>query len=367
MMGGHNAMTENRSNLSFLLLARILWRANPVVEITYQRDVDAVYLVFVDAPSASEINLGCKVSLGFDVTDASAQPHLTSACVLHPDQVDGADLALVRSAVGKHTWSTAVTMLDEGDGPIRVSLSDAEVRAMRKSWSRLLLNHATPPVETQLPTPAVGSAIANWPANPNPGKGHAKPIASTGGDRRAPVSYQPARRQLLAMTVLTLIATAGLVIISLSSSLPMAYMWTPNSSTLMGDPGLEIPPPTNPPRQLPFEQMLTVYNKVTDGANQMRERTPAYLSTKPRNNCRNAGCIIPGIELGTGATVTSFCQVRGAQTTNGRVQDPSDDRNPELFTSDLWYGIRWSDGRIGYISEVWIWPDDRGGLGLSEC
>lgn len=112
---------------------------------------------------------------------------------------------------------------------------------------------------------------------------------------------------------------------------------------------------------------VTVQNLVTAGAQGSVEDTPAYLSTVPRNYCRPEGCDVPGTDLATGDHLEVVCQTTGERTTNGNDGDPADDANPLLDDSRLWYGARLDDGSIGYLSEVWLDPLDRGGLGLPRC
>ena len=112
---------------------------------------------------------------------------------------------------------------------------------------------------------------------------------------------------------------------------------------------------------------VTVQNLVTAGAANSREDTPAYLSTVPENACRSRGCMAPGPELSTGDRLAVVCQTTGERTTNGNDGDPADDANPILHTSRLWYGARLDDGSLGYLSETWLSPLDRGGHGLPRC
>jgi hypothetical protein len=63
----------------------------------------------------------------------------------------------------------------------------------------------------------------------------------------------------------------------------------------------------------------------------------------------------------------AVCQTTGERTTNGHDTNPSDDANPELFSSNRYYGVRLTNGVFGYVSEVWIRAADRGGLGLPGC
>lgn len=114
-------------------------------------------------------------------------------------------------------------------------------------------------------------------------------------------------------------------------------------------------------------RQITVYDMVTNGATQMREDTPAYLSTATHNFCRANGCELAGTEVATGATLIAKCQAQGDRTTNGQDNNPVDDHNPGLYESTLWYGVTWPDGRFGYISAVWINQADRGGLQLPAC
>jgi hypothetical protein len=126
--------------------------------------------------------------------------------------------------------------------------------------------------------------------------------------------------------------------------------------------GAADPPPPPPPGT-----SLTVFNKVTNGPSTMREDTPAYLSTVRQNYCRRDGCTIAGTDRATGGTYApAVCQAQGVRTTNGNDGDANDDANPGLFSSTRWYGVRIGDA-ICYISEVWIEPSQRGGLGLPNC
>ncbi|GAA3821763.1 cutinase family protein [Nocardioides panacisoli] len=115
-------------------------------------------------------------------------------------------------------------------------------------------------------------------------------------------------------------------------------------------------------------RQITVYNKVTNGATAMREDTsPAYLSTVTRNFCKRDGCAIAGTDVITGDVITAYCTVSGDRTTNGQDNSAIDDSNPGLYTSTRWYGVQWNGATRGYISEVWIAPQHRGGLGLPTC
>lgn len=141
----------------------------------------------------------------------------------------------------------------------------------------------------------------------------------------------------------------------------------PATSPPATSPPATSPPATSPPATSPPARTITVYNMVTNGGTQMREDTPAYLSTVTQNYCKSNGCALAGTDMNTGAQITAICQAQGARTTNGQDNSSIDDANPGLYQSTLWYGIRWGDGRFGYISEVWINAAHRGGLGLPGC
>jgi hypothetical protein len=134
---------------------------------------------------------------------------------------------------------------------------------------------------------------------------------------------------------------------------------TPTTTTTPPGGGTTTPTPTTRP--------IVVDNRVTNGASQMREDTPSYLSTVTRNYCKRDGCALSGTDMGSGNTITAECTVLGDRTTNGQDNSSVDDGNPGLYSSTRWYGIRWGDGRFGYISEVWIATSGRGGLGLRSC
>jgi hypothetical protein len=101
----------------------------------------------------------------------------------------------------------------------------------------------------------------------------------------------------------------------------------------------------------------------------MREdSTPVRLTTKPWKFCSSRGCNINGTERTTGQTYdAAVCQTTGDLTTNGNNSDPSDDGNPNLYTSNRYYGVRLTNGTFGYVSWVWINAAHRGGLGLPGC
>ena len=123
--------------------------------------------------------------------------------------------------------------------------------------------------------------------------------------------------------------------------------------------------PTPPP---PVTKVITVDNRVTNGMSMREDPTPARLTTQPWTFCTSRGCNIYGTERTTGQTYDkAVCQAWGERTTNGNDQSPVDDANPALFESSRYYGVRLGDGTFGYVSEVWIAAQDRGGLWLPLC
>jgi hypothetical protein len=148
--------------------------------------------------------------------------------------------------------------------------------------------------------------------------------------------------------------------------------WSPPTPTRGPSPTPRItspkPPPTKEPKGPDVTRVLTVYNRVTNGGLEMREdSTPTYLSSVTQPYCKRDGCALVGTDMWSGAKVSATCWVAGQQMTNGQYNSDVDDANPGLYTSTLWYGVRWSDGRYGYLPEIWVDPADRGAGGLSHC
>jgi hypothetical protein len=137
-----------------------------------------------------------------------------------------------------------------------------------------------------------------------------------------------------------------------------------------GSSAIVHPPPAHARADLPSSgPTLRVWNKVTNGAKQMRDDAehPAYLSSVPRDFCKKFHCALSGTDLLTGDTVgPAVCRKTGEYSTNGDGASSLDDHNPGLFSSRTWYGIRRHDNTIAYISVVWVAPAQRG-LRLPEC
>jgi hypothetical protein len=117
----------------------------------------------------------------------------------------------------------------------------------------------------------------------------------------------------------------------------------------------------------PDEEGVTavIDNRVTNGPTMMREDdAPVCLTETPRNFCQD----VVVTDLWSGDEIELLCQTTSERTTNGNDGETNDNNNPGLFTSDpgLWYWARYADDE-GYISEVWLESDARGGLGLRVC
>ncbi|MEJ2859751.1 hypothetical protein [Actinomycetospora flava] len=119
----------------------------------------------------------------------------------------------------------------------------------------------------------------------------------------------------------------------------------------------------------PPYRTVVVQNRVAigDGA-LVEDRSPSYLSSRPVARCANMpGCKIPGTDVGSGFTFVAVCQIVGEVITNADVTSTNIGQNPNAAVSEVWLGARAPDGRVGYISEVYLAPAYRGGLGLPAC
>lgn len=124
--------------------------------------------------------------------------------------------------------------------------------------------------------------------------------------------------------------------------------------------------PSDPPT--PTSYVITVDNRVTNGMAMREDSTPARLTSQPWTFCTSRGCNINGTERSSGQTYdAAVCQTSGERTTNGNDHSSVDDGNPSRFESTRYYGVRLSNGTFGFISEVWIASQHRGGLGLPPC
>jgi hypothetical protein len=181
------------------------------------------------------------------------------------------------------------------------------------------------------------------------------PVPTPSAETEAKPAPRPRRRLRKVFLVVPGIATV------LSALLGGAGLWLKTrepQSAGAGDKPVVVRP----------QKPVVVYNKVTSGGRRMVEDiNPAVLSTRAVNRCQALDCAMPGTEMRTGVSVNVVCHTRGESTTNGNDSSPTDDTNRELYESDLWYGVQLPDGRVGYLSEVWVRPEDRHGLNLPNC
>ena len=69
----------------------------------------------------------------------------------------------------------------------------------------------------------------------------------------------------------------------------------------------------------------------------------------------------------SGAPLEATCTVHGTEMTNENTHSPGIAHNKNGILSALWYRCILPNGKSGYISEVYIAPTYRGGLGLPAC
>ena len=69
----------------------------------------------------------------------------------------------------------------------------------------------------------------------------------------------------------------------------------------------------------------------------------------------------------SGAVLPAICIVRGAEMTNENLHSAGIARNKGGVISSLWYRVEMPSGATGYLSEVYVAPAYRGGLGLPTC
>ncbi|MFI2666834.1 helix-turn-helix domain-containing protein [Micromonospora carbonacea] len=126
------------------------------------------------------------------------------------------------------------------------------------------------------------------------------------------------------------------------------------------------PPPAQATSATP--KALLVQNKVAIGPSDLVEdRTPAYLSAEPAARCAARGCKLDDTEMWSGTLVPVTCWVTGTEVTNRDTTSAGIAQNPNGVTSRLWYRVVWPDGRAGFLAEIYVAPEYRGGLALPAC
>ncbi|MDX3639703.1 helix-turn-helix domain-containing protein [Streptomyces sp. MB09-02B] len=118
----------------------------------------------------------------------------------------------------------------------------------------------------------------------------------------------------------------------------------------------------------PSEAVIVVQNKVAIGPDQLVEdSTPSYLSSRTVSRCSLRDCELSGTGMWSGTKLVATCWIHGERLTNQDASSAGIERNTHGVTSNRWYRADWPDGRSGYLSEVYVAADDRGGLGLRPC
>lgn len=134
--------------------------------------------------------------------------------------------------------------------------------------------------------------------------------------------------------------------------------------------GTKLQSAPDPRNEASEPKVIKVYNRVTSGPKKMREdaKDPVFLLTRALAFCDERRCAIPGTRRESGDIYDgAVCRRLGERVTNGQDNSRIDDHNPGLFSSRRYYGVRLENGAFGYVSYVWIAPEDRGGLGLPPC
>lgn len=112
---------------------------------------------------------------------------------------------------------------------------------------------------------------------------------------------------------------------------------------------------------------VKVFNMTVSGAAGVVPEKYGFLSTVPEKNCRNR-CMVSANdnEIHTGDTVRAHCRIVGDMIYNSDTGDASDDRNPDLAQSNVWYRVTNDAGNTGYLSEVFVAKEYRN-LPLPAC
>lgn len=114
--------------------------------------------------------------------------------------------------------------------------------------------------------------------------------------------------------------------------------------------------------------VIEVQNKSAIGTQLVEDSSPAFLQSEPVTGCRKRGCVVPGSNiLYSGDTLVARCWVKGAEFTNADLGSDGIQDNPGRATSDLWYWASMPGGISGFITEVYVVSQHRGGMGLPKC
>lgn len=254
-----------------------------------------------------------------------------------PVQAFAAELRRVREAAGNPKY----LQMARATGRSRTALSEAAGGDHLASWET---------VEAYLT--ACGQDPAPWQSRWEATRAQVRP------ERPRATEPQPAappaqRRRVrpLAIAVTTVVAIAAIVAVALAgNSRNVGRADTRSAAAPRGS------------------AVIVVQNKVAIGSSSLTEDvTPSYLSAITEPACAKNGCEVAGTRMWSGAILYALCQVHGATMTNEDLASPEIQDNPGGVTSALWYRAQTRAGRIGYISEAYLTPASRGGLGLRKC
>lgn len=125
-------------------------------------------------------------------------------------------------------------------------------------------------------------------------------------------------------------------------------------------------------RSYPPGRQIVVQNMIAVGPSGLREdNTPAYLSSQPRPYCASANpsCEVADSQMQSRAVLYAYCVTTNETTPmmNYNEESETSKNNPFRARSSLWYKASMSNGASGYISEIYVQPAYRGGLGLPAC
>ncbi len=115
--------------------------------------------------------------------------------------------------------------------------------------------------------------------------------------------------------------------------------------------------------------VLRVDNRITSGSRVQEDPQRVSLTTRPVPNCGSRGCEVDDSPMWESKQQIdrAVCQHQGERITNGNDVSKADNENPVLDDTRLYYGVVLKDGASGYIAEIWIAREQRGGLGLPPC
>lgn len=111
---------------------------------------------------------------------------------------------------------------------------------------------------------------------------------------------------------------------------------------------------------------VVVQNSVVVSATGSIEDRPLYLSSRLIRRCRENGCQVGTVLIPDHTLLTATCFAIGSTMTNLDLTRLSARQNPQRVSSDVWYQVSYG-GLTGFVAEVYLTPDSRGGMHLRPC